>query len=256
MAFRFKPVLTVFALVGLAILISLGTWQLQRLEWKRDLIQTVETRLDQQPIPYGIARDRQALGESMTYTPVTISGTYLHEEERHVFGTYEGEPGWNVFTPLQVTAPGAAVAPRHIWVNRGFVPDRLKDAESRIEGQVEGTVTVTGLFRMPEEPAGVAGMVSAPSNPESNQWYVRDPRLFGAVPIIDEDGEVTGTILYEDGGTGTYIDSFGAENTANWPRGGTTRVTFTNRHLEYAWTWFGLAATLLAMFVLFSMKRD
>lgn len=256
MTFRFKPVLTLFTLASLGILIALGTWQLQRLDWKRDLIQSVETRLDRQPVAYGLVRDRQASGEGMTYMPVTISGTYLHDQERHVFGTYEGEPGWNVFTPLQVTAPGTAVAARHIWVNRGFVPDRLKDPASRAAGQVEGTVTVTGLFRMPEEPAGVAGMVSAPADPGANQWYVRDPRLFGEVAIVNEDGETTGTMLSEDADTGYYIDSFGAENPADWPRGGTTRVTFTNRHLEYAWTWFGLAGALLAVYIMAALKRD
>ncbi|GGC96336.1 SURF1 family protein [Aquisalinus flavus] len=256
MTFRIKPVLTLVTIAGLGILIALGTWQLQRLEWKRDLIQSVETRLDQQPVAYGIARDRQALGETMTYTPVAISGTYLHDHERHVFGTYEGEPGWNVFTPLQVTAPGARNAPRHIWVNRGFVPDRLKDPASRPDGLVAGFVTVTGLFRMPEEPAGVAGMVSAPSNPEGNQWYVRDSRLFGDVPVVNEGGETTGTVLNEDADTGYYIDSSGAENPGSWPRGGTTRVTFTNRHLEYAWTWFGLAGALLAVYTMAALKRD
>ena len=242
MTFRFKPVLTLFTLAALAILVSLGTWQLQRLEWKRDLIQSVETRLDREPIAYAEARERQAAGEDMTYMPVAVSGTWLHDQERHVFGAYEGEPGWNVFTPLRVTASGQE-APRHVWVNRGFVPDRLKEAATRPEGQVERPVTVTGLFRLPEEPSGVAGMVSAPSNPEKNQWYVRDPRLFGGVTNAGADG-------------GYYIDSFGTENDADWPRGGTTRVTFTNRHLGYAWTWFGLAATLLAIFVVFSLKRD
>ena len=51
-----------------------------------------------------------------------------------------------------------------------------------------------------------------------------------------------------------WIDSNGLENPAAWPKGGTTRLEFNNRHLEYALTWFGLAATLLVVFLAFSLK--
>lgn len=257
MRFTFRPVLSIVMLIALAILVSLGTWQLKRLEWKQGLISAVEARTHAEPIPYGQARDRQTLGEDMVYAPVTALGIYVHAEERHVFGTWEGRPGWYIFTPLQVVAPGARVAPRHIWVNRGFVPDELKEPEARPEGQIEEWGYVTGLFRTAEEPAGIAKMVSAPNLPEENQWHVRDPRLFGPVRGLDEDGTLNGPIAYEDGQTGYYIDIIEDGHAGDWPRGGTTRLDFNNRHLEYALTWFGLAAAMLAVFFAFSLKsRD
>ena len=231
MTFYFRWSLTIFTALALAILVSLGIWQLQRLDWKRDLVATVESRLDAEPIPYETALARQRAGEDMTYMPVTVTGRFDHGREVYVYGMVDGRPGWNVFTPLE-TGEGA------IAVNRGLVPDERQDPATRPQGQVTGEVTVTGLFRTPQGDGGIAGMVSPAPDPAARQYFIRDPRNFG----------------FE---TGYYIDSSGAENAApaQWPRGGQTRIEFSNRHLEYAWTWFGLAAALLAVYLAFSIRR-
>ncbi len=118
MAFQFRPVLSIAALAGVAVLVSLGAWQLRRLEWKRDLIERVEMRADAAPIPFDDAMRRHApeLGEDMSYAPVRARGRFRHDLEVHVFGTLDGAPGYYVFTPLERENM------RAIYVNRGFVP--------------------------------------------------------------------------------------------------------------------------------------
>ena len=139
------------ALVALAILIGLGTWQLQRKAWKEDLIAQIETRAYGEPgaiIPESEWPAWRA--DQDEFRKVRVTGTFLHEFEAPVYGLARGErqgapiQGYYVITPLKL-ASGAIV-----MVNRGFVPTDLRDPGSRLESQPVGEVTITGLVRAPE----------------------------------------------------------------------------------------------------------
>ncbi|GAB4525899.1 MAG: SURF1 family protein [Amphiplicatus sp.] len=234
MSFRFRPALTACVALALAVLVALGAWQLQRRAWKLDLIAQVEARTAAAPIPFEEALARAEAGENMEYAPVVAAGAFAHEKEARVFGTLDGQAGAYVFTPFY---PGTEEK-RAVYVNRGFVPqDALADGGY---GRVEGAVSVAGLFRSAEEPAGLARMFRPEYQPADRLWFARDPSRFAAHAGIE-------TYPY-------YIDSFGGEESAAWPKGGTTRLDFRNRHLEYALTWFGLAAALLGVYLVFSLR--
>ena len=242
-AFRFRPILTIFTLIALAILISLGTWQLQRRAWKLDLIAKTEARLADTPIPLASALEMAKRGIDMEYAPVTISGEYVHAAEAPVAGIYGGAPGFYVFTPLKTLS----VAPiwgegNVVYVNRGFVPTEKQAPSTREQGRVSGDVAVVGLLRAAETPGGLVAALRPADVPAENRWYTRDPRLFA-----EWSGFATGPY---------YIDSSGAETPGEWPKGGVTRVEFNNRHLEYALTWYGLAAALIGVYVAFSLRRE
>ena len=243
--FKLQPIATVAMVIGFAILIGLGSWQLQRRAWKNDLLQTVSERMDKAPIPLasalGRAFEETPTSYPMRYVPVTITGRYDHANEAHLFGTLEGKPGYYIFTPF---IPQHDLAKGPIYINRGFVPQKLKNAQARIAGQMTGEITVEGLFRYTEQRRGVAAWFTPVDQPEENIWYTRDPARFSAA----RTGQATNEPRW-------YIDSFGKENDGDVPEGGTTRVTFNNRHMEYALTWFGLAATLLGVWFAFSFRR-
>src|SRR5690606_2405859 len=123
--------------------LGLGTWQVQRLYWKEGVIRTIEQRMHAAPVPLA---DVEALYEEtgdVDYIPVTVSGTFVHEGERHFFSTWEGSSGFDIFTPRRL-ADG-----RFLLVDRGFVPYDSKHASKRAQGQVAGRVTITGLARSP-----------------------------------------------------------------------------------------------------------
>lgn len=138
--------LIAFTLVGLAVLIGLGVWQLDRLEWKQGVITKIEERSSGAPISLDEAIAIARKGEDPSYYRVRVEGRFDHAHERHLYAIADGKPGWHVITPLET--PGG----RMVLVNRGFVPEALKDPSSRPRGQIEGPVTVTGLVRRTEGP--------------------------------------------------------------------------------------------------------
>lgn len=239
MSFRFRPVLTLCAALGMAMLVGLGVWQLQRLEWKRGLVARVEARIDAAPSAFAEIERLWTETQDADYTPVLARGVFRHDLEAHVFGTLDGAAGYYIFTPLELSQPidGA----RFVYVNRGFVPMALKDPARRPEGEIDGEATVRGLFRGPGHARGIAAMVAPVDDPAGNSWYQREPARFAAAAGI--------------AALPVYIDGFGEETPGGWPKGGVTEVEFSNRHLEYALTWFGLAATLFGVWLAFSMSK-
>lgn len=248
--FYLQPVATRYALLGVAILVALGTWQLHRRAWKIDLIAAVETRSTGVPITVEDALKKRADGEDMRYQLVELRGQYNHARETHVFGTLGPTPGYYIFTPFEALGQGAIAEQDrvHIYVNRGFVPQAFKAPGTRAQGQVPGPLILRGLFREAEEKPVFARWLTPNHQPDENIWYTREPILFARAaygePVSSPDN------------FSFYVDSLGEENSANMPRGGATKVEFNNRHLEYALTWYGLALTLIGVWFAFSWRRE
>jgi len=223
--------------LALPLLIGLGVWQMERLAWKEQLLAEVAEGLGKAPAPLETPPDAWKALVTREYRPVTVTGQFRHGDERHVFASQDGVPGWHVYTPLE-TEGGHVVL-----VNRGFVPDALKDPATRAEGQVAGTVTVTGLLRKP----GVHGWFEPEPDRARNMWYWRD--LTGFTDSL-APGVASERVLP------LFVDAAASpENPGGWPKGGVTRLDIPNRHLEYALTWFGLAGTLLVVFGVFAWTR-
>lgn len=233
------------ALAVLAVLIGLGTWQLSRLAWKEGLIAQVETRArgPAVPLPEAVRWPAMSAGAD-DYRHVAVTGTFDHAREAylyHVAGdSRRPDPnrprgqGFFVMTPL-VTAEGAVVL-----VNRGFVPTDRRDPATRAEGQAAGPVTLTGLIRFPEERSALA----AADDPARRTFYTRDvaamARAMGLAPARVAPFSIDADRLDVPGGL---------------PQGGETALTFPNRHFEYAMTWYGLALTLVGVFIVFARQR-
>lgn len=225
-------------IVGITILCTLGTWQVQRLFWKEQLIERVEKRLASDAVPLETLAQTGFEKASHEYQPVSVTGTYDHSDEVYFFGTGKGgQSGWNVHTPLYLESDNVVI------VNRGFVPFELKDPAKRSEGQIDGTVTVTGLLRFPlsEKPLG-----SLANDLQKREFYWRNVPEMSSVM-----GGVPNRFLP------VIVDAGPQALPGGWPRGGTTILSFSNNHLQYAVTWYGLAATLIGVggFFLWSRRR-
>lgn len=229
----------VLSLAALVVLISLGTWQMQRLTWKENLIATVSERTKEIPQLLPAQAESQSLDPAKEeYRPYVATGRFLHENEVQVYtalsdakGSFSGAGYW-VLTPLQ-RADGSIVV-----VNRGFVPLDKKDPAARADGQIEGEVRVTGLFRAPEQ----ANYFTPVNDPAKNAWYRRDPsdiaRAFGLKNVLP-----------------FMLDATGGYRAGQLPQPNETKITFTNNHLGYALTWYGLACTLVGVFGAFAWQR-
>lgn len=232
---RFHPGLwpTLLTLSALAILLGLGVWQLQRLEWKEALIAQTQARLAQAPaaLPESLSAPQE-----LAYQPVVVEGRYLHDRELY-FGSRvrDGQVGLHVVTPLEM-ADG-----RQILIDRGWVPPDRRDPASRAAGQLEEQVRIEGLLRSGGW-SGYAGFAPA-NDPQANLWLWPDlPAMAAAAGLENPVTEV-------------YLDAAAGQHAGDYPIGGQTQVTFKNDHLQYALTWFGLAAVLAAIYLIYGLRR-
>ena len=140
------------AAVGLAILLNLGFWQLNRLEWKTDLIAQVEDGIGRAPVPAPGPNAWPTLGESDDYLHVVLEGSFLDGNAFYYTALSDpagpfGGPGVMVYAPFR-TAEGWTV-----FVNRGFLPQELAgEPRQQALNVPEGNAQVTGLLRLSEKP--------------------------------------------------------------------------------------------------------
>ncbi len=215
---------SLFMIPVFALTVWLGVWQLQRLEWKRGLIAAIESRTEAPPVPLEEVLQAAEAGKDIEYTRVTAQGRYDHAREEYLFGLDEGDVGWHVITPLRTEAGEV------VLIDRGFVPSEKQAPDTRPEGQLEGEVDITGLVREPQSES----FFTAENEPEQKRWFWRD--LDGmANAMYPQGGETVAPF---------YIEAEPSEIPGGWPKGGQTNLTLPNNHLQYAWTWFCMAAVL------------
>ncbi|MGB8819030.1 MAG: SURF1 family protein [Rhizobiaceae bacterium] len=223
------------ALAVFAALMALGTWQVRRLAWKEALIATIEARIHQPPRPFETWYKTEP---GTDYWPVTVSGTFRHQSERHFFATHQGASGYYVYTPLE-TAPNA-----FLFVNRGFVPFDRKDPATRNEGQTAGQVTIEGFARpvLTEKPS-----TQVPDNdPSKNIFYWKDLAAMKSSAGLPQGATVIDAFVDADAA---------ATPQSGLPQGGVTIVNLPNNHLQYAVTWYGLAAALTAIWGVLAWRQ-
>ncbi|GJD61926.1 SURF1 family protein [Methylobacterium frigidaeris] len=236
-AFRDLVAPALASLVCLAILIGLGVWQLERKAWKEALIDRIVARSRIEPPAPLPAFDRFDPARD-EFERVRATGRFLQDKETLVHGLAPGDTpgralqGYYVVTPLRLDDG------RTVLVNRGFVPTELKDPARRAAGQVEGETTVTGMLRQSE----VRAMFVPAPNPQTGEWFNRD------VAGIAAAKDLAGVAPY-------LIEADATPNPGGWPKGGQLRVDLPNNHLQYAFTWFGLALCLVGVFTAFALRR-
>lgn len=225
---------TMWALPALLVLIGLGTWQLQRKACKDNLQAAIDTRAKMPPVSVEKVLAKASAGKDVAYTHVTATGRFQHARELYYYAPRPRQPGWHVYTPIQL-GDG-----RWVIVNRGFIPDALRDPAKR--RQPQGKVSVTGLLRSP----GRAGTFTPANDTKKNIWYWRDLDGMARTALGGQNGKVVPYFIDADAGP---------EGSDSWPRGGTTNTRLNNRHLEYALTWYGLALTLIGVWAAFVSGR-
>ena len=230
--------LAVPAAIVFAVLIGLGVWQIQRKAWKEGLIALLTERLaappQALPSPAAWARLDPAKDE---YRPVEFSATFDHSREALVFASATAfrpdvpGPGYWVFTPARLSGGGIVI------VNRGFVPDGRQDPKTRPDGQVSGTVDIVGAMRWPD----TRYWFTPSDDPAHNLWFARDPTAIAAAKGL---GPVAPF----------YVEQSAPVPPGGLPQPGKLVVSLPDNHLQYAITWFGLAAVLVGVFVSFAVS--
>jgi surfeit locus 1 family protein len=229
--FRPYPGLTVACALLFALLCALGTWQLQRLQWKLNLIATVNGHMTASPVSLDAILVMKP--DEAQYRRVTLQGRFDHTKEAYVFTTdTTGAPVYHVLTPFK-TDNGKTLV-----VDRGAVPKEKLDPSTRAQGNPAGEVQVTGVWRAPDAP----GFFTPAPDFAHRIWYARDLGTIAAADHLVLSAPVV-------------IEAGAAPNPGGWPKGGQTVVSFRNQHLSYAVTWFGLAIVLLCVWFSYNISR-
>lgn len=238
--------MTLMAVLGLAILLGLGTWQLNRRAWKEELLATIARRMAAAPIDREAwlkrrCREPAAVGlaASCEFLAVRLTGSFEHARESHVYTIAPrvngiGGVGYWIMTPFRL-----AGSQDQIYVSRGFVPLESKAAATRVAGQIEGETVITGLVRSAEP----RGTFTGANDPKANIYYLRNPAEFADPAIAAGQAQAT------------FVDLISPTPPGGLPRPTAGSVEIPNRHLEYALTWYGLALTLAGVFVAFASAR-
>lgn len=211
----------VFGLGGAAILISLGVWQMQRLSWKQGIISQIEGRIVQSPVALPDNPDPVA----DKYLSVTVEGFMQPDALRVLVSQKTVGAGYRLISPLTLEG-------RVVMVDRGFISVKDPLPEPSL---LQVQTVITGNLHWPQE---TDGFTPAPDM-EKNIWFARDVELMAQTlktdPIMIILRE---TSAVNDGVTPLPVD--------------TSRIP--NDHLQYAITWFLLAAIWAAMTTYFLMR--
>lgn len=232
----------IFLTICIAVLDTLGLWQVKRLHWKNALIQTIEKEYARDPLKNkfsGIAFRKIATQEpAIAYG--MIRGNFHHNHEMLIGPrTHDGAPGYNVITPFTIIG-----GKDNVLVNRGWVPLDKADPDTRLENQTEGLVTLTGLTRLPDKP----NMFTPANDPDRNVWYSIDPQEMENTTNVRN----LPTVLF-------YAETQDPWLGSAYPRMTTTRTIPPNNHLQYAIFWFTMAGifTLLPLlYALWPAKKE
>ena len=156
---------------------ALGTWQVQRLGWKSELIAKFEDRLVRDPLPLPPHIDPDAIHD-FDYRRVLARGVFRHDQEMLIGPRMrDGQDGYMVVTPLE--RKGAST----ILVNRGWISKKHRSQRTRPAGLPKGEVTVEGLLREPWK----KNMFTPENKPEKGEFYFPDvaqmAQLTGSQPV-------------------------------------------------------------------------
>lgn len=218
---RRRPLgMIVLLAVATVAFLALGTWQVKRLAWKEALIARVDAATHAPPVgPAALPAGDLTAWE---YHTVALTGVYQPQGTTLVMAVTDYGPGWWVLVPLR-TATGT------VWVNRGFVPQGTARAAAAAMTPT-GTRTVVGLLRL-DVPRGTW---LRRNRPAEDRWYTAD---LGA--IARARGVTADPRWFVDARSETPAAAAGG------PIPGLTVIVFPNSHLQYAITWYVLAALSL-----------
>lgn len=223
--------LGLLALLGVVLFagfVALGTWQVYRLGWKRDLIARVDARVHASPVAApGPDQWAGVDAASAEYRHVELRGSFLHDRQTLVWTATDFGTGYWLITPLQ-EADGSIVL-----VNRGFVPTDWCGVKGTCAPSPTGETTLTGLLRISESPRPFRH-----NDPSHNSWYTRDVAAIAAARGLTH---VAPYFVDVDAAPGTLDAGKPA-----WPQGGLTVISFPNNHLSYLITWYVMALMVLA----------
>ncbi|MCX7347964.1 MAG: hypothetical protein NTZ54_00045 [Alphaproteobacteria bacterium] len=230
---RIWPVV-IATILGLAILVTLGVWQVNRLAWKEVLLAQLAANAAAPAVDLKTAFNMSRAGSNVEFVRVKFTGTYKNDASMKMLSGYDGGQGWTIITPA-ASSDGWAVI-----VDRGRLPGQMLEHFQQLDGPQE----IEGVLRT--HPYG-QGLFDPANDPKANMWYWWDVQ--GMVAAIGLPADLKPYPF--------AVQLVPTGNGVDFPRPQEPKADLANNHLGYAITWFGLALTLLGVsgFYIFDLRR-
>ena len=215
---KHKFLFSVFVIFFILVFISLGSWQIIRLNWKNNLILEIESSLKKPPV--------QLSETNVTnFLKIKTSGSIDFDKQIYLYNLNEnGTPGFEVINPIIIDS-------KNYLINRGWIPFEKKDLEEIYEFDENNII---GILKF----QGRKNIFKPDNDIKENYWFSLDRE-----DILEFTGKkFSNYIIYLDG---NYQSPKPKKITAN----------ISNNHKKYAITWFSLAISILLLYLYFRRKN-
>ena len=213
-----KLLFSVFVYFIILTLLSLGFWQIYRLNWKLELIKEIENSLKNDPVELSNV-------EKKNYLRIKTSGEIDFDKQIYLYNLNDnGKPGFEVINPINI-------GDENYLINRGWIPFEKKDLPGINlvdQNQIVGTLilqTKPSIFK-PE------------NDIQKNYWFTLNR---------EDILKFTGRNFSE------YIIYLNGEYKIPKPR--VINAKISNNHKKYAITWFCMAISILLIYLYFRKKN-
>ena len=213
-----KFLFSVFVYFIILTLISLGFWQIYRLNWKLELIEQIENSLKNDPVELSNI-------EKKNYLRIKTSGDIDFDKQIYLYNlNASGKPGFEVINPIKI-------GDENYLVNRGWIPFEKKDLpEINLVDQNQ----IVGTLMLQTKPS-----TFKPENDiEKNYWFTLNR---------EDVSKFTGRNFSE------YVIYLNGNYKIPKPRVITAKIS--NNHKKYAITWFSMAISILLIYLYFRKKN-
>ena len=225
--------LTIAVAIAFAILVALGSWQLQRLTWKQTVLTRIAALQAAPAQPLAPVLDRVAKGADADFTRVQVTCPGLAKAAFvELYTVRNGQAGVRLISACRLK--GAVY--ESILVDRGYVADTIS-AGPPLDPTDATPLDLIGVLRQPEP-----GNTFSPPN-TAQRWYIRD--VVGMATALNAPRPAPLVLMAETATNPEWQALIPAPIPADIP----------NRHLEYALTWYGLAAALLGVYAAMLFRR-
>ena len=213
-----KFLFSVFVYFIILVLVSLGSWQLYRLNWKLNLIEEIENSLKKNPIELSKSNKKNFLR-------IKASGEIDFDKQIYLYNLNEsGKPGFEVINPVLIDN-------ENYLINRGWIPFNQKD---RPEIDYIDEDKIFGTLKLQSK----ANAFKPENDIEDNYWFTLDR---------DDIFEYTGKNF------SNFIIYLNGNYKAPKPKVITANIS--NNHKKYAITWFSMAISILLIYLYFRRKN-
>lgn len=209
---------SIFVYFFILVFLALGTWQIIRLNWKLDLINSIDQSLKSDPVEFNGSNP-------INFKKIKFEGILDNSKIIYLYSLNEkGEPGFDIVNPVSINN-------KSYLINRGWVPRDFKSKKYvSNKSKFEGVLKLKSKFNY----------FKPDNDVNKNYWFT----------LKDED-----LLTYTGKEFSPFIINNISKQEGIYPQSKQIGANISNNHLKYALTWFSLAVSIFLIYLYFRKKN-